>query len=489
MTQNKLIKITAVLLFGLLFLSLSGETLFATSKTMVDQVVNIKTLDYRMDIRIDYQNQVLSGDCLMTVSNENPEPLAKLPLLLYRLLEVSSITDERGNPLDYSSRVTIFSDWKQFQVNYVVVQLPQPLKKGERTSVRIKYSGHLLGYSETGMRYVQDSIDDTFTIIRPDCMAYPTVGYPSWKVNRMRGTQRFDYVVNVTVPDGMVVANGGELMNKVSQKGFTTYSYKNLKPAWRIDVAVAKYRMVKDETGKITVFCFPGHEKGAKEILDTMDKAIGLYSQWFGPLKEFKGFSVIEIPGGFGSQTDVSCILQTADAFEGKDQHYQFYHELSHLWNVGMRDPLPCRVESEGMAMFLQYLLQEKLEHKKDAVKDNFQRIKAKLVGQCQKNPLYRDTPIIDYGKKGMTGLSYSKGMLFFTLLHRLVGEETFFALIKSFYDAYPSGATTQEFIGHLNRFPGKDLTRFTHDWLETTQSSSDLLQGLTLEELVQKYR
>lgn len=454
---------------------------------LADQIPGIKTLDYQLDLRIDYKNEVLTGDCRLTVANDNPAPLSQVPVLLYRLLDVSSVTDAGGEALAFTGTVTKFADWTQFQVNYVVIDLARPLEKGEQTSLRIKYSGHLLGYGETG-NYVKEKISKAFTMVRPDGLAYPKVGYPSWKVNKRSGFQSFNYLLNVTVPDAIVAANGGELVGKSSRNGLTTYTFKNIKPAWRIDVTAADYRIVKDGSGKMTVYCMPGHEQGARDILTAMEKAQALYSQWFGPLENFKAFTVIEIPEGFGSQTDVTCIIQTSDAFESKKQHYQFYHELSHLWNVRMLDPLPCRVESEGLAMFLQYLVQEKLENKTNAVKDSFDRLRERYVRQCEKNPRIKDIPIIDHGKEGITGVSYSKGMLFFSLLYDLVGEKEFFGIIKSFYGKFKEGARTKDFTDHLQGYAGKNLSRFTRDWIYGTQSSKDLLAGLTREELLKKY-
>lgn len=465
---------------------IAGVSFYASG--LAEQTPNIKTLDYKMDLEIDYKNEVLTGDCRITVANENPGPLAHVPVLLYRLLDVTSVTGSGGEALTFTSTVTKFTDWTQYQVNYVVIDLARPLEKDEKTTLRIKYSGHLLGYGETGS-YVKEKIDKAFTMIRPDCLAYPEVGYPSWKVNKRGGFQSFNYLVNVTVPGDTVVANGGELVGKTSENGFTTYTFKNVKPAWRIDIAAADYRIVKDVSGKMTVYCMPDHEQGARDIMTAMEKAQTLFSQWFGPLEDFKVFSVIEIPEGFGSQTDVTCIIQTADAFDGKDDHYQFYHELSHLWNVRMLDPLPCRVESEGLAMFLQHWAQEKLENKTNAVKDNFKRLREWYIERCKKNPHYKDIPMADHGKKGVTGLSYGKGMLFFNLLYELVGEKEFFEIIESFYREFKDGAYTKDFTDHLNRYPGKDLSSLVDDWFYGTQSSVDLLAGLTVNELLEKYR
>lgn len=457
--------------------------------TIVDQLPFIKTKDYKLNLAIDYENEILSADCTMTVLNTSQSPLKQIPLILYRLLKVEAVTDEKGDQLMFSQNVTQFEDWGQMQINYIAVSLDKPLLKGEKKTIKINYKGYLLGYTETGMSYVKDRIDKKFTIIRRDCKAYPVVGYPSWKANKTRGLQAFDYLINVTVPDTLKVANGGELKGKSAKNGQVTYSYKNIKPAWRMDIAAADYHILTDKTGNLKIFCFPQHKEGARDILDVMAKTMKLYADWFGPLKGFNHFSVIELPSGYGSQADVTSILQVEEAFGSKEEHYQFYHELSHLWNLKPLDPIPCRFESEGLAMFLQYLVKEKLENKTDAVEKAFERMRERYLKQCQKKPGYLDIPMIDFGNKGITDLSYSKGMIFFNLLYELVGEKKFFNIIKSFYQKYEGkGAATDDFANHLNNYSKKDLSQFTRDWIYGTQSSRDLMDKLSLKEMAKKY-
>ncbi len=484
MRKNFLVKCVLVLGWVLFFCGI----LPVSAVTIAEQVPHIKTLDYKLDLVVDYKKEMLSGDCTVTVLNSGESPLHKVPFLLYRLMDVESVTGEKGEPVSFSQTVRRFIDEGQMQVNTITVSLKQPLLKGERKTLKLKYSGYLAGYTEV-MGYVKDRIDKNYTIIRSDCIAYPRVGYLSWKVNKTMGFQKFNYLINVTIPDSLVAANGGELVGKSAKDGFVTYSYKNIRPAWRIDIAIADYRIVTGKTGSLNVFCFPRHEKGARDILEVMEKTMKLYYDWFGPLKGFKDFSVIEVPDGYGSQADVTAILQDEAAFRGKKAHYRFYHELSHLWNPTPLDPIPCRFESEGLATFMEYLVEERLDNKKNVLADGFAAVKGRYLERCRKNPEYLDVPMIDHGVKGITGLSYGKGMLFFTILYELVGEKEFFDIIKGFYSKYEGrGAATANFVDYLNNYPGKDLARFTKEWITGTQSSRDLMNKLSLKQIVNKY-
>ncbi|HEY4756176.1 MAG TPA: hypothetical protein VIH28_08985, partial [Ignavibacteriaceae bacterium] len=147
----------------------------------------LKTINYDLDVHVDYENKKIISTCGMTVINRTDEESKIIPLLLYRLMKVSSIKEENGNPLVYSQRVLSFEDWEIYQANYIEVVPAKPLLKGDSCKLIIEYEGYLLGYTETGMNYVRDKIDAEFTILRPDCKAYPELGYPSEKINRAAG--------------------------------------------------------------------------------------------------------------------------------------------------------------------------------------------------------------------------------------------------------------------------------------------------------------
>ncbi|MDH5715183.1 MAG: M1 family aminopeptidase, partial [Candidatus Aminicenantes bacterium] len=241
---------------------------------------------------------------------------------------------------------------------------------------------------------------------------------------------------------------------------------------------------------RLRVFHFQEDKEGARMVLDAMRKTMELFTDWFGSLKDYQGFVVIEISEGFGSQTDVTCIIQTRSAFQSKEQLYKFYHEISHLWGVEARDPLPSRFESEGLAMFLQYLAQEKLEHKTGALEKGAQRLSESFRQECLKNPKCREVPVIDYGKEMLTDLSYSKGMILFYVLYNLVGEDEFFKIIGTFYQKYnQTGATTDNFVNHAREVSPIDLTKFFEEWVYGTESSEYIINEIPIEEIVKKYR
>ncbi len=446
-------------------------------------------VSYHLKLDIDYKTGMITGDCAITVKNGGEQVIPIVPLNLYRLMEVSSVSDVKGTALAFTQNVRIFEDWRELQVNHIRINMDPPLAPGKEITLRINYGGLLLGYSEA-MRYVKDHVSNDLTLIRSDSLTFPQIGVPSWRTNRALGLKDYKYTVSLTVPSTLVVANAGDLAAKDEKGDLTTWVYKDRVPSWRIDLAIANYEVLEGPDGRLRVFFFPEDSDGAQLLLDSLTNTIGLYTQWFGPLKVFPGLTVIEVPDGYGSQADVAAIIQEASAFKNSSGLYTFYHELSHLWNVESTDPLPPRFESEGLAMFLQHLVQERLEERagalENAVIESLERM-AKLFGE---HPDWKETSMVRYGEKDLTDLSYRMGQIFFFLLYEILGEEAFLETAGSFYrDYYETGATALQFVDHVKQHSKTDLDKLFDEWVFTAKAAELITSGITLNELVGRYK
>jgi hypothetical protein len=444
--------------------------------------------EVRLDLGFDYDRGWVHGRCRLTVLNTTAAPVSRLPLILYRLMKVAAVTDAEGRSLPFTQSIQTYEDWDTFQANIIDVGLLSPVRPGEKTVVDVTYAGPLAGYVES-MRYVKDRVEKAFTIVRTDALAYPAVGYASWAANRAAGLPSFDYEVTAAVPPPLYAANGGRLVSRERRDGLEVFRYRSLKPSWRIDVAVADYRVLEGPGG-LRIVHFPDDAEGAEGIRRAWQETISLYTSWFGPAGDAGSFTIIEVPEGYGSQADVTAILQTRDVFRDRKELTQLYHEIAHLWDVRALDPLPARFESEGKAMFLQYLAREKLEGQAGALEEGAKRVLERYRTALKEQAKLRATAMIDFGRADLTDHSYTKGMLFYYLLYRKAGEERFLRAVgdvgRRFRDA---GATSREFLGALEQALGLDLKAFYADWVLGTGADRTILAGASLEDLVRQYR
>ncbi len=56
---------------------------------------------------------------------------------------------------------------------------------------------------------------------------------------------------------------------------------------------MAMPKIVQDDAKKLSVYVLPEDEKNATAILDGVSRSVQLYSQMFGDLKDYQGYTLI----------------------------------------------------------------------------------------------------------------------------------------------------------------------------------------------------
>ncbi|MCR4341582.1 MAG: hypothetical protein NUW01_17035 [Gemmatimonadaceae bacterium] len=446
----------------------------------------LRPASYELAITVDLAEQQIDGMARIRLRNEHPEPVGEASLLLYRLLSVRAVRDSTGRPVQFQQSVVTFEDFTKLQVNHLRVALVPALGAGQETVLEIHYAGHVLGYAETGMAYIRDRVDTAYTLLREDSYAYPVVGYPSIRVRRRAGLPEYSYVARITVPATHSVANGGRLVERIEEGATTTFVYASAKPSWRMDFGIAPFGALR--RGNLTVFHMAADSAGAGRIMDAMERTLGLYTRWFGPLRGDSPFAVIEIPDGWGSQADATSILQAAAAFRDPKREDELYHEISHLWNVRDTEGQSPRW-NEGLATFLEDLATDSL-YARATMDSTAIRYARWLSGRVQADSSLHTVPPADYGARNMTDWSYSVGSLMFYSLYRLVGHDAFSRIIGNFYRQYAgTGANTADFVRLAKQTSRTDLTAFFDDWLYSTRWTEVVSSAETSRDLYARYQ
>ena len=429
--------------------------------------VNARLSRLALDVRVDYATSTIDGTATLVVQNASTVPITTIPLLLNRLLRVSSVHASGGAPLHFTQDTRTFSDDSTMRAAVVSVALTNPLPAARSTTLRIRYSGPLGDYVDAGMLYVKDHVDRAFTILREDAYAFPVIGVPSWDAMRAAPRAPFPFDVAVTVPRGLTVATGGESLGTTTHGELVTWRARSRAPAPFLLVTIAPYGVI--ESHGLRVYHFPGDSTGARAIAAATGRAARRLGQLLGPPAQPLSLSIMEIPEGWGSQASATGgIIQEATAFRDRAPMGEVYHELSHLWNAADLD-VPSPRWNEGLAMFLQGRLTRELDGATDE-DAALQRTIDRLGERCVAPAPCATVPMARYGAEGLTDQSYLVGRLLFASLYRQLGETRFDRALRLHFQRDKVRGTTTARLRATFIGVGDGTARAIFErWLDTT--------------------
>jgi aminopeptidase N len=355
--------------------------------------------------------------------------------------------------------------------------------------VRLKYSGPLCGYREV-MRYVQDRIDEEYSLLRPDSLAYPMLFLPSFQGMMIAFRSKFSYRVEVEVPEELTVACGGRPV-EAKRKGETTaFVFESFMPTWRLDVAAAKFKVIEDKGAGIRVYAILGDEAEGPRFIEIAKKSFRLFTEMFGALDALPGFTIIEVPEGWGGQAADFYILLPASAFRDTKRTSELYHEVAHNWNARSKAAVQrCRYFDEAFAAYFEGLGIREFEGE-DAFTQYMARRRDQFLRSCDRDEKNCSTPIADYWKEERGENSYTKGAWSLYVLNRVVGDEAFRRLITGFLREYRvKPADFRDFQEFSEKICGRSLEAFFKDWIYGSESSRFLREKLEVDRIADKYR
>lgn len=444
---------------------------------------------YSLNVHLFPKQERLEAQALLTCMNTTSTPQTEIPFLLYRLLDVQSVTDEHGTPLRFTQKVTKMENADTWQVNACSVSLPQPLQPGSSAQLSVHYSGSIYGYPEV-MAYTRDKISEKYSLVRPDVFAYPMIARASYQSVRQAYKAIFTYNAKITVPSEYTAVDGGILKETKAVGDSVIFMYESKAPTWRIDIAAAKFEILKDEARKLFVYALPEDRQGASSVLRAMERAINFYSRFFGKVGKYQGYTAIEIPEGWGSQAGDYYILQAGAAFKDTANISEVYHEIAHTWNVRGKPPVDrCRWFDEAFASYFESLALKEFDGEKAFLAD-MERSRDSFSQWANYNKKNADTPIAEYWKEELGRNSYTKGAWSLYVLHELVGTEKFKAIIRSLLAEYETKpADFKDFQVVAERVTKRSLKKYFDEWIYGTESSRLLMDKVSIAEIVQRYK
>lgn len=421
----------------------------ATDSIGLAPTANYDIVYHRIAVKVDPAVRYIQGSVTSYF-----KPIASLTEISFDLMDSLTV-----DSIYYGgSRLRTFTHVS----NAITISFPRSISTLD--SVVVYYSGVP---PETGfgsfVTDFHDSVPVLWTLSEP-------YGARDWLPCKMTLTDKVDSLdFYINVPTGNRAASNGLLTDSVIIGSTTTYHWRHRYPiaTYLMAMAVTNYSVhsfnVPTQYGNIFVldYAYPENETKWEESDSNVTKAIQLYSNLFGEypfIKEKYGHAQFGWGGGMEHQTM---------SFVGDVAFELVNHEMAHQW---FGDKLTCDSWSEiwlneGFAQYIAGLCYERIapEYWYAWRSTNLKRV---LQNTDNGTVLCDDTTSVPRIFSGE--LTYAKGAHLLHMLRWQLGDQDFFAAIKS-YVSDPalvySFSKTDLLKAHLEAQSGQDLTTFFHQW------------------------
>lgn len=450
-----------------------------------------KITDYDLHFEVEPEKGFFNSQGTITIFNDTKEAFKKLSIMLYHNLNVKNIRNTENESLVFFQEKVSLEDEENYLVNYITISLNEALRANEQINISIEYEGSLNGYQKV-MSYVKDKIHRDFSILRPDCHAYPIIAEPSFSSILKSYKNNFTYNILVRVPKFYKVGCGGVLKNVTEVKDYNIFNYVGDSPTWRFDIAVADYSIVEDKDINLKIFAFPEHKANAENIVvNEIKRAFHLFEDLFGDLREDKYFTVVEIKEAYGSQAGDNYILMEEHGFSGDTKKLtHLYHEIGHAWNVKAKyDIQRTRFFDEAFASYFEALAIKNFYGYKEFIgkMDLYRNLFIESVNEDRIN---FNTPICNYGKYEIGHNSYTKGPWVLYLLNEILGDEVFFKAIRIFLSEFRDKEVDfEDFKELIEEVSNIDLSMFFKKWIYGIELSELLCSDVDVKHMINNYK
>jgi aminopeptidase N len=408
-------------------------------------------LHYTLDLSVDVRRGALSG--VATITARATQDLTGLNLDLEGL-NVDSV--EVGGARARYSRAG----------RELAITLPEPLERGARFEVVVRYSGAPEPVKEAGAPVTTGWINferGSYVVSEPAGAAtwYPVNDHPCDKAT---------YTFRVTVPKPYSVAANGVLRETKDNGRTRTYVWESRYPmaSYLATVNVGRF-VTQTRAGPGDVLIrnyFPaGLARTAPPVFAHTPEVLRFFNRTFGPYPfDAYGVVVIDEDLGFALETQTISLYGRNVVRARGFAEVATVHELAHQWfgdSVSLKRWGDIWL-NEGFATYAEMLWVESRQGRSELDR-RVRRVYPQLAEAARVLPPTASPPVEGLFNPNV----YYRGALTLHALRVRVGDPTFFRILRTYYERYRGGnAGTEDFVAVAEEVSGQDLRGFFEAWL-----------------------
>jgi aminopeptidase N len=411
---------------------------------------------YGLDLKIDVPAEIIYGAVTM-LAKSKVSSLDTVALDLYDNMTVDSIKMGTAD-LSYTH-----------STDFINITLNRTYALDESFLLTVYYHGHPV---EGGFQAFDFSYHGSPSLPIISSLSEPYFARTWWPCKDHPSDKADSADINVTIPSNLIVASNGLLRSVIDNgDGTKTYKWHESYPitTYLISVAITNYQIFSDyyhysptDSMEVRYFVYPEYYSQAVANYGITVEAIEFFAQTFGEypfIREKYGMAHFPWGGGMEHQTCTSLLYSWYDS-------YVIVHELSHQW---WGDYITCGSWhhiwlNEGFATYCEALYYEHLYGTSyyHSYMNNYDYAGGGTIYVQDTTDVYEI----------FSGLVYDKGGWVLHMLRHVVGDSTFFDILRSYY-ADPrfanKSAITEDFQEVCESVSGMDLDWFFQEWIYGT--------------------
>lgn len=488
--------------------------------------------DYKMNIDVDVKNYQYKGHQQITYTNNSQDTLSVFYFHLYwnafqpnsmmdqKLQELNKTADKRMITGEGKSRI---SSLKSNEIGYqkikslkqegipvtftveetiLKVQLAKPILPHTTTHFEMEWTSQIPPVIRRAGRNNSEGIDLTMTQWYPKVVEYDYEGWHTFDYIAREFQGVFgNYDVTIAIDKNYIIGAGGVLQNPKDVKGYLADAQpvvKKNKTFWHFkaenihDFAWAAdpdYTVdsISIKNGPLVYLIYQKSEQTNywEESKPYIKKYFSLMKENFGAYP-YPTYSFIQ--GGDGGMEYGMCtmIMGNAKSLEGLAD--LMFHEASHSWfqhilasNESMRAWM-----DEGFTSYAEHLMMAKIfpDYVKNYPNPYYNSVEfyTEFIKTRQEEVMgiFSDHFLTN---NGYSVAAYIKGELFLVQLEYIVGRQTFFKIMKNYFETWKfKHPTDRDFIHIAQKISGMDLKWYWNYMTYTTRTIDYAIKSVEKE-------
>jgi aminopeptidase N len=426
------------------------------------------------------------------------------------------LTDLADSLLVGHATLTLRAERDTIELDFVGLPVDSVRVDGRRAAfaqgpaiLRIAPESGFTGEVRVGVFYHGVPRDGLF--IGPDASGQVTAFADNWPNRARWWFPANDYppdkaaaTFRVRAPAGYSVVANGRLLS--SEDGVWRWREDVEIPAYTMVIGVAPFERadigaaacgeapvgVSDECAMVSIWALPGSGAYAEERFARAPDMVDLYTELFGPYP-YEKLAHVQSSTRFGGMENSSAIFYAMGAWaEERMGEGVIAHETVHQWFGDSVTPASWAHlwVSEGFATYFAAVYFGERDGP-EAFREAMDGGRRSVIGSDASN-----RPVVDE-RPDLFGLlnsnSYPKGAWILHMLRSMLGDEAFFAGIRSYYEDHAEGsADTEDVRRAMEDASGEDLAWFFRQWayspgfprLKVTTQGSEGATLVTLEQV-----